>query len=61
MVAFLFAYIALQVPHWSNRRTSENGKEVGSVNSAGLGVAVFVAVAQTLAGLLINVGSAALG
>lgn len=61
MVAFLFAYTALRIPRWSNYRTPENGKEVGSVDSAGPGISVFVAVAQTLAGLLINVGSAALG
>jgi len=61
MVAFLFTYIALQVPHWSNHRTPESGKEVGSVNSAGSIAIVFIAVVQTLAGLLINMGSAALG
>jgi len=61
MVAFLFTYIALLVPHWSNHRTPENEKEVGSVNSAGPRAIVFLAVVQTLAGLLINMGSAALG
>ena len=59
LIAFLFTYIASQVPHRSHHRTQENEKEVGSVNPAGQLPAAIVATLHTLAGFAINVGSTA--